>query len=232
MKNFYLVFFAGILLPLGLVAQETDSLSVNTVDNRYVEDQFYIGITYNVLTNKPAGVSQNNVSYGVFLGFIKDLPLNKRRNVALGIGAGYAMDSYFSNLRVIEGSDSNTYQILDNVDFRRNKIGTHSLEIPLEFRWRTSTADHYRFWRVYAGAKLGYVFLNNSKFVSDTERIKFTNDDIRKVNYSVFMSFGYNTWNFYASYQLTSVFEDDIYTDQNVQIDLQPLKLGLIFYIL
>ena len=39
------------------------------------------------------------------------------------------------------------------------------IEMPIEFRWRNSTASSYKFWRIYAGAKLGYVAGARSKAV-------------------------------------------------------------------
>ena len=34
-------------------------------DLKYLEDQFYLGITYNFILNKPDGVTQGNFSYGL-----------------------------------------------------------------------------------------------------------------------------------------------------------------------
>jgi len=203
------------------------------IDYKYLEDQFYIGITYNLLLNSPSGVNQNNFPYGVQLGYIKDIPINKRRNIGFGIGLGYNFNSYFNNLQAIEQGDEIIYQLIeDDPGFRRNKIGTHIVELPIEFRWRTSRPDSYRFWRVYGGVRLGYVFANVSKFVSDTERIRFSNDDVERFQYDLYFSFGYNTWNFYASYGLNTILNDDVFTVDGERIETRALKIGLIFYIL
>ena len=76
-------------MPICLAAQaEQDSTSV---DKRYLEDQFYAGITYNFMLSLPDDVSQRNFSYGLQSGFIKDIPLNADRNLGLGIGLGLGL---------------------------------------------------------------------------------------------------------------------------------------------
>src|SRR5690606_31763069 len=63
------------------------------VDTKYLEDQFYVGLTYNFLMDMPTDVTQRNLSYGLHGGFIKDIPLNLGRTVGLGIGIGYGINS-------------------------------------------------------------------------------------------------------------------------------------------
>ncbi|WP_373519315.1 porin family protein, partial [Pricia sp.] len=127
-------------------------------DGKYLEDQFYIGLTYNFLVDMPENVNQRNLSYGLQAGIIKDIPINRSRTTAFGIGLGYGVYSYYSNLRAIEIPTGVEYTIIaDSDSLKRSKIETHMLEIPLEFRWRNSNANDYKFWRIYAGVKLGYV---------------------------------------------------------------------------
>jgi hypothetical protein len=209
-------------------------LPLITVDSTaYREDHFYIGITYNILLNRPSGITQNNLPYGIQLGYIRDIPVNARRNFGFGVGLGYAVNNYFTNLLAQKGTSGNTYQaISDEVSFKRNKIETHLLEVPLEIRWRTSTHESYKFWRIYGGIKLGYVFANRSKFVGDGGKFNFSNEDIDRFQTDIYISFGYNTWNFYASYGLRRIFKSETVTTSGEPIDMNALKAGLIFYIL
>ena len=201
-------------------------------DTKYLEDQFYIGFTYNFLLNNPDGISQRNLSYGLQTGFIKDIPLNKGRTTALGIGLGYGVYSYYSNLQATETGTSFEYAELEDENaFKRNKIETHMVELPLEFRWRSSNALSYKFWRVYTGLKLGYVIGGRSKYVSDEEKISFYNTDIRQFQYGLTFSFGYNTFNLHAYYALNSLFNDGV-VFEGTDIAMKPLRIGLIFYIL
>ena len=221
------------LMTVWITAQQ-DSLALSPeIDHQYREDQFYIGLTYNLLVNRPDNVSQNSLPFGLHLGFIRDIPINTRRNIAFGVGLGYSLNSYFNNLQAIEQNGTIIYQLIDaDTPFNRNRISTHLVEVPIEFRWRTSTASTYKFWRIYTGVRFGYVFANVSRFVSDTESTSFSNDDVERFQYDLYISMGYNTWNFYASLGLNTILEPNTVTTTGEEIGFRALKVGLIFYLL
>jgi hypothetical protein len=226
-----LIVLVIFLYYAGVVAQ-TDSTRTN-LDPRYLEDQFYIGLTYNFLLNKPPQVNQRNLSYGLMTGFIKDFPFNARRNLAFGIGLGYAINAYYTNLAVTPSGDSFLYTPLtDNNSYKRNKVETHMLEVPIEFRWRNSTAAEYRFWRIYTGVKLGYVVGGRSKLVGNSDKNSFYNADITNFHYGLIMNFGFNTFNVHAYYALNDLFESGTATVTGDPVGFTPLRIGIIFYIL
>ncbi|MCK0155608.1 PorT family protein [Cellulophaga sp. F20128] len=210
-----------------------NSFSQNVaVDSTYLEDQFYIGVTYNTFRDKLSNMTQRNLPYGLQLGFIKDMPINDKRTVAIGLGLGYAVNSYYSNLIATKSNDDITYAFLANdVSFQRSKIETHIVELPIEFRWRMSTPTNYKFLRIYGGVKLGYAFASRSKFVSNDKRESFYNTDISKFRYGLQFNMGYNTWNVHIYYGLNNL----INTTETVageSINIKPLRIGFIFYIL
>lgn len=203
------------------------------VDSLYREDQFYAGVTYNLLGNKPSDLSQSGFSTGLHFGFIKDMPLNDKRNVAIGIGLGYSMNSFNQNMQINEESGgSYSYTILDGNTYSKNKFSNHLIEIPIEFRWRTSTPTEYRFWRIYTGLKVGYAIVNTAKFKDDSRSIKYNNiSDFNKLEYGFTLSAGYNTWNIYLYYGLNPIFSNNAVLEGD-KIDMNAIKVGLIFYIL
>lgn len=215
-----------------LIAQE--DLQLKDIDStKSREDHIYISITYNILLNRPSGITQNNLPYGLQMGYIRDIPLNKARNFGLGIGLGYAINNYFTNLLAQKTTSGITYEAIPNdLSFRRNKLETHRVELPIEIRWRTSTFETYKFWRIYGGVKLSYIFANASKFVGDNGRFKFTNDDINTFQTDLYLCFGFNTWNFYASYGLSSLYKSGVRTVTDEPVEMRTLKAGLIFYLL
>jgi hypothetical protein len=222
-----------LLLFSGAFATGQVLESKKEVDRKYLEDQFYLGLTYNFATKLPADVSQRNLSYGLQAGFIKDIPLSYNRNMGIGIGLGYGINSYYTNLLATQQGSDVVYTVLDSdADFRRNKIATHVLEVPFQFRWRNSTPEEYKFWRIYTGVKFGYVFDGRSKFVSSTERVVFVNKDIRDFQYGLTLNVGYNTFNIHIYYALSSLFNDGVMGPSGGNIEIAPLKVGLIFYIL
>ncbi len=222
-----------IFLGLNTAIAQEEEVRDTIPDENYREDQFYIGVTYNILQNRPSSISQNNLSNGIHLGVIRDFPINEKRNKAIGIGLGYSYNSYFHNLKATETNAGITYEAIDgDQSFKRNKYRTHVVELPIEFRWRTSTASSYKFWRIYGGFKVGYIFSGISKFVSDAEKLKFQNDDLNRLQYGFTLSAGYNTWNFHLYYGLNKLFKDTTVTDDGEQFDMSIIKVGLMFYIL
>ena len=228
MQRCLLLIFIGIPFLSFPQAQVGETM----VDSLYREDQFYIGANYNFLFSKPSGVTQRNLSYGIQLGIIRDIPLNVNRNIGLGIGLGYSWDTYYTNLLASRTDQGITYSILDGGTFKRNKIGNHLVQMPIEFRWRTSTPTGYKFWRIYTGINIGYVFASRSKFVSDSEKIRFANNDTRDFQYGLSFNFGYGTWNLHLYYALNPLLNDGVVTDEGESIKMKPLQLGLVFYIL
>lgn len=204
-----------------------------TPNSRYLEDQFYVGLTYNSLLERPEEVGQRSLSYGFQGGFIKDIPLNKKRTFAIGIGAGYALNSYYSNLRATLSNGTVIYDFTDDIeDFKRSKIETHAIEFPIELRWRNSNPTAYKFWRIYPGIRLGYAFSTRSKLVTESETDSFQNEDLRAFQYGAMINLGYNTFNLHVYYGLNSIFEDNVSTIDGDSLNMKPLRLGLIFYIL
>lgn len=231
MKKVTLIFC--ILFALQLVSSQERQQEI-VLDSLYVEDQFYISSTYNFFGNIFDDLRQNGFSFGLHFGFIKDFPLNKRRNIAVGLGLGYSTNSFNNNLFINnDASNTTTFNIIDSdVSFTKNKFSHHLIELPFEFRWRTSTTSTYKFWRIYTGLKLGYVVGHNSKFLGDPKDLKIKDiDEVNKFQYGLTMSAGYNTWNFYAYYALNSIFSNQARLNSNA-IDINAIKIGLIFYIL
>ena len=96
--RFYMLWI-GCLLSVATYAQ-TDSLEVaNEVDTHYLEDQFYLGITYNWLISKPDDIKQHSFSRGLFGGYQRDILLNKARNIGLSAGAGLSYWLTYINLK-------------------------------------------------------------------------------------------------------------------------------------
>ena len=228
MKTF-LVLLLTTTLTMGVFAQQ----EVTEVDPNYLEDQFYVGITYNFILNKPGPITQRNLSYGLDIGFIKDIPLNRKRKVAIGLGLGYAVNSYYTNLLVEELDSQFQYgTIASDTGVKRNKLETHLVELPLEFRWRTSTPEDYKFWRIYTGLKFSYLLGGRSKLVADSGKQSFYNTDLRDFQYGLTLNFGYNTFNIHVYYALNNLFEDNLTLTTGEELNFTPLRIGLIFYIL
>ncbi len=211
-----------------------DNAIPNVVDSLYREDQFYIGLSFNLITNQPKSYSQNGFSGGLHAGFIRDMPINKRRNIAIGVGLGVSTNTYNSNLFIgQDDSGKSIFSILDDdIDVDRNRFNTNLVEMPIQFRWRTSTPTDYTFWRVYAGFKLSYIYYYKATFKNNSLNVSQTNiAELNRIQYAATLSLGHGSFNAFVQYNLNTLFNDDALIDLE-QVNLQPIKFGIEFYIL
>lgn len=225
------LYISLVLLLFTTLVLAQDSLEV---DKNYREDQFYASLTYNALTNKTDGIEQTDFSTGFHFGFIRDMPINQRRNWAIGIGAGISINSYNQNLAITEGTNGLDYNITDAFlnNVSKNKFTTYLIDVPVELRWRTSTPTEYKFWRVYPGLKFSYLLYNSTRLESDNFSNSLSNiSDFNKFQYGLTLSAGYGTWNFQVYYALNPIFNNDAILNGET-IDMKALRVGIIFYIL
>lgn len=209
-----------VLLISSCVKAQSDS---TFVDDKYLEDQIYLNLTYISLLNTPPPISQSGFSFGLGGGFIKDLPVNARRNVAFGVGLGYGFNNYYFNVR-FENEDPNEDKTTLN-----SKIMLHVVELPLEFRFRTSTSTRYKFWRFYPGFKISYAFAENLTLGKDAD---FEVEGVAQYNdflYGLTFSAGYNKWNIHLYYGLNDLITNAEGNDYEFAIT--DFRIGLVFYI-
>jgi hypothetical protein len=221
------LFFYSLTLAQELIPQSEDDLC-------YREDQFYIGVSYNVFAFTPSGMNPEGISAGFQFGFLRDFPINKRRNLAIAIGAGFSYDQFGQNLFINENEQGTTsFEILaSNQDFLRNRLSLSVVEAPIEFRWRSSTPSNYKFWRVYAGFRLGYTVWNQSSLKRFDETVKIQNiTELEKLRMGASLSLGYNKFNLFAYYSINPFFNEDAFTNDGQKVNFHGIKMGLIFYI-
>ena len=227
-----------LLALLSAFGQESSIVvtdTTKTVDTRYREDQFYAGFSFNLLLNRPVDVKQTGFSGGVHLGFIRDMPINKRRNIAIGLGLGYSGNIFNHNLGIVEvvGRDVTVFEAVENGTFDGNRFTTHLVEVPLEFRWRTSTPTIRKFWRIYTGMRLGYLYGFKSTLRQGGQKlIKTDFNELDRIRLGATFTFGWNTFNFHFYYSLNSFFTDKAVIDATQEgVGVTTLKMGLLFHI-
>jgi hypothetical protein len=226
MKHVFSIFL--IFFSISIVQAQIDKDSLNT-DTSYLEDQLYLALTYNALINTPKEVSQNGFSGGLATGFIKDIPLNNKGTFGLGIGLGYQYNAYIQNLKISKEGTNNVFTIVE--DYKANWLKFHAIDVPLEIRWRNSTLEKYKFWRVYAGVKASYIIASKAKFSDLNETILINNiSEMRKMQFGIIFSAGYSTWNLHIYYGLKPLFKN-VGLDTK-QLDFKDIKIGLKFYIM
>lgn len=215
-------YLIGLLCFVVTTNAQKDSLNV---DKGYWEDQLYFSINYNLLNDQPKETESSDFSYGFTLGYIKDIPFNKRGNWSSGIGLGYSFDSFSHSLEVTE---TRTIGIESPI----NKFKVHNIECPIQFRWRTSDISTYSFWRVYVGLRLSYniknVFENTREDNSIAKTVNL--DDYNTFQKGLELSAGYGAFNIFAYYGLSSIYKNR--SVNTTELNSKIVKIGLTFFLL
>jgi len=162
------------------------------------------------------------------------MPINNRRNKAIGIGLGISTNTYNSNLFIGEDeAGASIFSIIDSdIDVESNRFNTNLIEMPIQYRWRTSTATNTNFWRVYTGVKLSYIYYFKSKFEQAGNTVIQTDvPELNRFRYAATLTLGNGSFNAFVQYNLNPLFNDNAQIDGE-SINLQPIKFGIEFYFL
>jgi hypothetical protein len=217
------------------LAQENPNaalLATTKIDSLYREDQFYIGVTYNVLKNAPTGFANDKFSTGFSAGFLRDMPINKNRNLAIAPGLGLTFNNYSQNIGITNTNGTLVYTVLtDPTSYSNNKFSQLFVDVPLEFRWRGSTFENHNFFRIHGGVKLSYLLYDRSVLRSGSgDSVIVNNPDFNKLIYGLYAAAGYGGANLYIYYGLNPIFKTA--QTSNAAVNIKSLNIGLIFYIL
>ena len=217
--------FLPCLISFSLFSQSPSEQS----KENYREDQFYFGSSYFIQSESITDFKQNGFSGNFQFGFIRDFPLNNNSTRAIGIGVGYERNFFTSNIQPIKENDQINYRIVVSKFLEsKNRLSFSSISIPIEYRWRTSNIDEFKFWRIYSGFKLkrNFPLYSNPSYGAELEI-----DEIESWTSSIYLNAGYNTWNISLEYDLNPLIKNQKTIDGN-SLNLSFFRLGLIFYIL
>jgi hypothetical protein len=210
-----------------VIFSQKDSLSIG---DAYADDQIYLSVAYSQFSTQPSTITKSNFSYALSGGYMKDIILNKTGTISIAGGFGYGFDFFNHELKVEEFNDETIFNL--NNTGSNNVFKAHNLEFPFEFRWRTSTAKNYNFWRVYAGIKFLYNLRNQFQYTdANSNDVKYSNiSAYNKLQYGFTISAGYDAFNINVFYGLTPIYKNA--TINGESINTKILKFGLIFYFL
>ena len=193
----------------------------------YREDQIYFGTSLMLIKSNQEDLKARGLPRHFQFGIIRDMPLIKSGKLSTGLGLGISFERFTTNL--IRSATGLYLLDLNNNIYNPLSISVRSFEIPISIRWRNSSDRDFAFWRVYGGIKVNWNYRikakQNSSFLTIGEELK-------KFGTNAYLSFGYNTWNFYLSSPIVSTFDFLNSNQNNSLIKIVPLKVGLIFFIL
>ena len=196
----------------------------------YREDQIYIDVNFILQHLDNDRFSDNGFSRSLHLGVLRDIFLTPSGEYALGLGVGYGLTRLVNNLEV--SPSAGVFEVSYPRPDRsyRNFFTYHELQFPVELRWRKSTVEEHKFWRIHAGYRFSRPFgLRYKPFFGPD----FPVDGVlSRWHHEASLSVGYNTWNLRFAYQLNPLLRSEVRSASGDRFPVRTIQLGLIFYLL
>jgi hypothetical protein len=192
------------------------------------EDQVYLSIAYPYFSDAPGTLIQNKLSYAFSIGFIRDMPINSQRTLAVGVGLGFDQSTLYNNTLFAQSGNSSNATLIEN-EYQQNYLRMQSLAIPLELRWRNATETKHAFWRIHTGVSVHFPMQLKSYNKSLTGQVNTTKLPSKGSVLRWNIHFGFNTWNISIAHDIQPWATFDA---SNKEFGMKFTKIGLIFYIL
>ncbi len=137
--------------------------------------------------------------------------------VNLVTGLGFEWNQYeFSNRVTLNADSSYTAGKVDSlgkVNFRKNRLKTTFVDVPLLLEFNTSQ-DHNKAFHVALGVIGGYKLGSRTRQIfsqdgNEIKRVRKGDYNINPIRVNAHLSLGYANWTFFADYAITPLFESD-----------------------
>ncbi|MGB1247665.1 MAG: outer membrane beta-barrel protein [Chitinophagales bacterium] len=232
MKRFVSIFCMVFFLALQINAQEHHDYPEPTEYPNTSKDKFMVSLSFDNLFHKETnGFTTRWHSRGIGLHFMYDIPINNSK-VSIAPGIGFSHSSYYHNSFIGEDSTGTFFTPIadfkDNDDFKRHKLTTNFIEIPLELRIRSNPDNKGNIWKVAFGFKAGLKLVATSKETRKIDgyfrKIKTKNyHDINLLRAGPTFRIGYGSFNLHAFYSVTNLFK------KNKGPEMTPFSVGITF---
>lgn len=200
-------------------------------------DHFLLQVGIDSWSGKPDSIDTKTLSrsFGIYL--LMDFPFktNPHFSVALGIGASTS-SMYFKDIYIdISGKDNSPtmrfQNVKDTTHFKKFKLQTAFLEIPLEFRYTSNPEYPNKGWKGAIGAKIGTMLSAGTKGKnlldgSDNTINSFTQKEkskkyFNKTRLAATGRFGY------GSISLFTVWQINAFIKEGLGPDVRPWTIGI-----
>lgn len=174
-------------------------------------DHLVFNLNYNSWQHNIAGVTTKPISLGFDIGIYKDLPLSKSGKVSFAYALNYNFTNVHHNADISYVTDSNSTNFYttiapSNTSFKVNKLTTHYLELPVEFRFRKIKDPKIRF---YIGFKAGVLLgVHTTRTTSDIKYKEYRIKNFSPYRYGPTLKLGIGKINLYGFYSMSPMFNE------------------------
>lgn len=187
-------------------------------------DHFMFQLSSDHWAGAPDSISnhEKGLSRGFNAYFMLDKPFRSSPKFSLGIGVGISTSNIFfkkMNVDLKAGGAVLPFNATDSANhFKKYKLATGYLEVPLEFRFTSNPVDPNKSWKLALGAKFGTIVNAHTKgkVLQDKNNNTLNNytakeNTKRLINGTRFMGtarIGYGIISLFGAYQLNNLLKD------------------------
>jgi hypothetical protein len=209
-------------------SQDTSSVAATNTKTIKIKnrpgDHFMFQLSSDHWTGMPDNISshQSGFSRGFSAYFMLDKPFKSSPKYSIGIGAGISTSNIFFDKMDVDLKSASAllpFTAIDSLNhFKKYKLATSYLEVPLEFRFTSKPADVNKSFKAALGIKVGTLVnahtkgknlldKNNNAINSYTEK-ENSKRFINSTKFSATARVGYGILSLFGSYQLNNVLKD------------------------
>lgn len=223
-----IVFVIIACLSLNAVVAQQDSLPKRTERtikfNSRPADHFMIQFSSDHWTGMPDSISshQSGFSRGFNMYLMTDKPFRSSPKFSIGLGIGIGSSNISFRRMNIDIKSLTTRLPFTAADssnhFKKYKLSTSFLEVPLEFRFTSRPETPSKSWKIALGGKVGQIINVHTKGKDlQNKNNSSINNYIAKENDKKFFNatrlmatarIGYGIFSLYGSYQINNVLKD------------------------
>jgi hypothetical protein len=242
MKKLFTLFLA-LAAVSSVIAQDStittkkkrkDWSQVN-LSNR-ANDHFLLQLGYNGWSQKPDTINTKGFSRSFNMYFMYDFPFRTNPRYSVALGAGIGTDNMYFSKTIIDISGRNKNELTfknvsDTNYFKKYKLATAYLEIPVELRFSANPENPNKSWKIALGGKVGFLVSANTKgknllnksggtinsFTQKEKARRYFNG----TRLSVGGRISYGVFGIYGTYQINN------FIKEGFGPDVRPFQIGL-----
>lgn len=214
MKKCIALFTLLFVAAFGSKAQSTvDNTDKRTTVEKPSRDFVMIKLTTSGWADVPDSINTKGIGRGFAASVMYDFPI-KKSHFSFAAGLGFNVKNVFLDGQNINFKDTGSQVVFFNSsDYKRYKLTTTHLELPLELRFFGNNDNRNRGFKAAIGANVGMSIGAHTKGVSGKGGSKYsdkvnTRRYIQQWDFSPTMRIGYGNFSLYGSYSLTPLFKD------------------------
>jgi hypothetical protein len=223
------IFFTLGLMAVsyGVFAQDAKNAVANSAMGAATHSKDFLVIQLGYVGLSGAGASKINSGFNrqFNIALMYDIPL-QNTNFSLAAGLGFGSDHIYLKKQSLDLTAVSTSPTFRDTDvYKRFKLATTYLELPLELRYRQVPENANKGFKVGVGLKIGNLVNAHTRSVETINNSKHIEKEANKSLFNTWRfaataRVGYGNFSLYGTYALTSTFKDG-------GTEVKPYSIGL-----